>query len=187
MREGTLLGRYDFVIFAQGRSGTHMLATALDSHLDLSVDGENEGDSIISPHAFSSSGVLRGRIVTYQQKTQLFDIRPGRIIHLKRDPFYVAVSMVRNITKAWDSRTLPVKMVEKWYRKTKSDHQFWDNYLPLEFGDDRLLTIWYKQLTGGREIDVLPQEMSRRLCRFLGVRNWELWPTTSKRSDWLRE
>jgi hypothetical protein len=181
-----LIGTYDFVIFCQGRSGSHLLATALDSHPEVACDGENEGDSVIKPHASKKANVLRGRIVTYQQAKHLDLIKPTKIIYLVRDPFYCALSMVRNITKRWEDDLLPIHMLEKWYRQTKEQQDSFRYQLSERacLDNTSVLEMSYSELTaGGHAVRAIPSTVTRKICRFLGIRVYPRFKTaTRKRS-----
>lgn len=193
--------RYDFVIVCNQRSGSHLLASLLDSHPDIECDGEigSLNDPLFKVEPDGEK--LRGGIVMYQRLGRIKDIRPKSIIHLVRDPLATATSEVTN------------SISRKLNRKSHRAHRFKDedpietahispkpetvkrkvahiikmrNRLVRAIQKKKLhaLEIHYEDLTqGGTSISKCPQGITIQLCKFLGLREHPLTTGFRKSRD----
>ncbi len=85
---------FDFLIVCQQRSGSHMLASALNGHPNISCSGELDiVDTLIVP----SDGECKGAILMYN-RWKAFGTRytANKLIHLVRDPEALAYSRMAN-------------------------------------------------------------------------------------------
>ena len=174
--------KYDFLILAGKRTGSHMLATMLNSHLYLSCEGEFERENdTVTIHAREDG--IQGCIIHYRQ---LRKVRAPKHIHLIRDPLDNAVSLARTVARQSDSRfseyaahyikgdvpknqeIVPDQAVvnarlhtikrqrakaRAWFKKTGKN----------------LLEVSYEDITGGRSVEVMPWKTGREICQFLGI------------------
>jgi len=109
---------FDFVIFGQARSGTHLIATLLNSHPEIACEGEvpitgfrdpHRGYSTVSWDIIKASagslppkGRIRGCICHYIHQQVFINqegYRPGLWVHLVRNP----IDNARSLLKRWDA------------------------------------------------------------------------------------
>jgi len=135
---------FDFCICYHTRSGSHLLATLLNSHPEIACEGEvrpegrdpNKGYSIVSWKAISAStggilppkGRIRGCLVPYIGIDHFLShgYRPDRWIHLLRDPEKVALSTLRR----WMQRTASKGDIDPHYTQKEREK----GEIPLSFG-----------------------------------------------------
>ena len=174
--------KYDFLLLAGKRTGSHMLASMLNSHPYLSCEGEfgNENDTV-TIHAREDG--IQGCIIHYRQ---LRKVQAPKHIHLIRDPLLNAISLARTVARQSGSRfseyaahyvkgdeprnqeIIPdqavivarVKNIERQRAKARA----W-----FEKTGKNLLEVSYEDITGGRSVEVMPWKTGREICQFLGI------------------
>lgn len=107
------VGRYDYIIYAHQRSGTHYVATSLASHPDLSNDGDLNDMDIA--WLGGARGKMRGGIVMYNGELSRWCKLSTKIIHLIRDAKSVAVSDLINT----ENPDLPAHFSKETYKTYK--------------------------------------------------------------------
>lgn len=163
------------------RSGSHMLASALDSHPLVGSYGEFIGRT--HPVPFPTDPVVVGIIMYDQWDAALAaGVAIERVIHLVRDPRQTAASSLRN--RQSRATNGPA------HRAHTKQGQPLPPILPIDLhAVDRLaadraqqqvafrqclrdrdvLEVHYEALTGNRSISALPDAESRRLLDWLGL------------------
>ena len=164
-----------FIILAHQRTGTHLLATALNSHPDIVCSGE-EGEEI------KENALVKGKIVMYNQLHGKFEDNIGlRIIHLLRDPRDTAISEILNDRDKEENENhdahyykkepLRYSEIDEFYLKNKTEKI--DGYmknvsevlLPLDY-----IEVRYEELTKGKEVRQIPKKPAKEILHFLGVK-----------------
>jgi len=167
-----------FIILAHQRTGTHLLATALNSHPDIVCLGE-EGEEI----DIKKGASVRGKIVMYNQLHGKFEDNFGlRIIHLLRDPRDTAISDILNDRDKAENenhdahyyKKEPIKYhnIEKGFLQYKTDiinRYMWEvqKALPQSIPT---IEVRYEELTKGKEVRRIPKKPAERILHFLGVK-----------------
>lgn len=167
-----------FTILANRRSGSHLLATLLDSHPDLTMYDEVVNDKavkVLPDKKFEELGENEGCIILYQQFLKLAPERQkkvlnNKIIHLKRDIEDQARSywVMRNMN-------LPVHTTEKVrYPNINDDYKKYIAIVKqLQNTIDTMsipaLNITYEWLTNNEDTSCLPREKAWTLTNYLGV------------------
>lgn len=157
-----------FVILCLPRGGTTMLVTALRQHPSLqSLGFEFNGDEAgfwENPH-----------VMTHYWRDWMADDRIVKILYYRADLFAGAMSHLRFHMPIFPDGVcdLPISEVKKlmekrarWYAEfnEKCDHRF-----------------SYEEITGGNNlVGAFPEEVSRKLCEWLGIHPSEFVPTTEK-------
>ncbi len=169
--EGALMR---FVILAHHRSGTHLLATKLASHPDISCSGEPSYDytgyldELMAPEA-----LLHGHIRMYKHPDVETILGGHRILHLVRDPRQTALSVLvtkgieaysgggyaPHYTKDYELVRFPVPSgaVESRMKQVQAQQVMWRQRLK-GFGH---LEVSYDEIVSGERDD--------ELLRYLGV------------------
>jgi len=167
---------YDFVIFSKGRSGTHMLASFLNSHPMISCEGEFEKFDL--KVQIKSRCLMHGAIFMYNVQ-QFAELGPRpKVIHLTRDPKTNALSFARqqkrlNLRRAGET-DLPgaefkipsivhIRLADALRRQQDVMRKV---LIRCRY---RMAEVTYEEITEGGEATVMPEAVGRRLCRFLGV------------------
>ncbi len=169
---------YDFVILAKGRSGTHMLASFLNSHSMITCEGEYRKFDLKIPK-IETRGQVHGSILMYNVPYfALFRPRP-KVIHLIRDPLNNALSFVRqqrrlNMRRAGVAEealpgvdfVLPFDLLARLGRRLETQQlqvraELNEHYESIE--------VSYDEITQGVAVRTMPEDISRLLCVFLGV------------------
>jgi Sulfotransferase family len=180
----------DFAIVCHQRTGSHLLATALDSHPEIHCQGELL-QLLLEPHKLYASvcqvatGAKNGAIIMYNQWeiALALGLVPRKIIHLQRNPRRTAYSCIRNelhlslhgprhrphalrASGAQDARDYPVdeKQLSDWERLIARAQQEFGRVLPAD-----CLDISYEELCLDRDVQQLEPAPVRRLIDFLGV------------------
>lgn len=164
---------YDFVILSKGRSGTHMLASFLNSHSMISCEGEF--GKIDKKIQITKRGRVHGAIFMYNVG-KFSQLRPRlKVIHLVRDPFDNAVSFARQQIRLRMRQAgrddLPgaefvPKTVGRLARQVKEQQDNVRERLGARFS---WVEVTFEEITEGKEAYMMPEPVSRRLCAFLGV------------------
>jgi hypothetical protein len=93
----------DFAIVCHARSGSHLLASALDSHFQIHCQAEllqllGRPDAPYAAVCQAPRGAVNGAIIMYHQWSiaRALKLAPSKIIHLLRHPERTALSNLRN-------------------------------------------------------------------------------------------
>lgn len=169
---------YDFFILTAQRSGSHMLASALNSHPSISCEGElGRPDDVIK----SSKGEVKGAILMYRHWHMFGDQFTARkILHLVRDPYNIARSRLANEQdkkqKKWEHEA---HFREKVSREFELDGKMLGEVRDAVKDETRRIRndlrqtlhmeVSYEELTGDVSVTEIPQEVSDKLTSFLEV------------------
>jgi len=171
---------YDFLVLAAKRSGSHMLATMLNSHPEIACEGEygNENDTV-TIHA-SDTG-KRGCLIHYRQ---LELVKAPKYIHLVRYPIDCAISQARSYARQTQPEYAEyaahyVKGEEPRNHEIEPSHSVVSARLrdlsrqliiARNFFDGKdVLKVHYEGITGNRSVEEMPERMAKRICSFLDV------------------
>jgi len=178
---------YDFIILSLPRSGSHMLASALDSHPEISCEGEYEMiDKIPIGHTRKQ---IHGCIVqAYHIRREIAPISiPTKIIRIKRPLVQIVASRFLNSIDGTnsDQHTEPVK-------KEGISHtlkfKVWNDLLHDSLALDEFtasnpaLTVSYNDMCKGKDARKIEHETALRICDYLEVTRAPLIPATYKPS-----
>ena len=168
----------DFVILTTQRSGSHMLSSALNSHPNISCEGElGVRDEVVPP----SEGEVKGAILMYNRWHTLGKrFSATKIIHLVRNPVNTAKSRLANSQDKKEN-----KGKHKAHYRKKASREFELNGKRLKEVKAHIVTEIRRmratiqpilhiegsseELTGDASVAQLPQEVSDRLTAFLEV------------------
>lgn len=170
--------KYDFIIITHQRCGSHLLATALNSHPDIACEGE-QGDKVIK----EISGRFRGMIwmcnrYYKERKIPMAD----KYIYLIRNPENVAVSSMMN---GISRRTNP-NHTAHFHGKEKTEHYILSQrqinkriyhvkclingfVKRLKSHGINYLTVKYEDLTKNKEVKQIEESETKRILNFLEV------------------
>ena len=172
----------DFAILTIPRSGSHMLASALNSHPDIKCGAEYNAPAKIELP--DSGGKIEGCIVHWYNLERNPKLLDGvKIIVLIRNPVEIAKSwqkgyaMGKSAGHYLEPTTFngAIPEPEKSVIETIKDRQL----KLLEYAKDReVLRLDYEKLTGNKDIREI--ENSKEICKFLNVKNKKLNPLTYK-------
>ena len=174
---------YDFLIVAKGRSGTHMLASYLNSHPEIGCEGEWGKEDKKIP-IDQVSGRLRGCIVMYNVMKEIWGWLPRpQVLHLIRNPETNAVSFVRQVLR-YRARKLGGTPPGEDFRLEPGELRHWSVRILREQQSVRevldshgfqTLTLRYEDLLDDDGVGrVMPAERALQICDFLGVAPLEL-------------
>jgi hypothetical protein len=177
--------RLDFVIVCGQRSGSHLLASLLDSHPDITCWGEAGRPRDIL-NGRPATGSVRGAIVMYSQRGRLQSIRYNKVIHLTRNPEVCARSQAASSAlRKIHGRGAPAHrfagepplpehepnpvVVQRRAEQLRMQAKRFNRW--LKFQQRRpYLCVTYEEVTrGGRNVAACPAEVADRLCRLLDV------------------
>lgn len=177
---------YDFFILSLPRSGSHMLASALDSHPDICCTGEY-GMTEKFPIG-RSGGKIKGCIVQayhIQQGIAPPDFDTGRLIWLTRPVYEIAISRhYDNANGASAAQYLEPTEKTGVQRLVLPDTV---KNLQIQIGvvtqvarAREHLAVNYKGLCAGKDTRAIRWEVAHQLCDFLEVDRQPLLPATHK-------
>jgi LPS sulfotransferase NodH len=177
---------YDFAIVATQRSGSHLLATALNSHPDIACVGEVAREELTIGEV---SGRVRGCILMYNHLDHFKSVSPERVIHLIREnTSALAWSRIENNVakkvalrggethrphrirdEEWRARcpvqASRVRLVAHRIAKASDENRRW-----LQSRGKPLLELTYEEISdGGRDVSVIPPLAAMKVTDFLGV------------------
>ena len=180
---------FDFLILTTQRSGSHMLASTLNSHPDISCEGEvGREDAVI----VASPGSISGAILMYSGwRTFGKRFEASKIIHLTRNPANTAKSRLANSQdkKKGKSRLgahffeavdREVTISEKRAGEVEADIRSSINRMRLAIDDIPHIEVSYEDLTGDASVTEIAVDVSRRLTSFLEVSHAKLTTTLVK-------
>ena len=178
MADSFVLKHFDFLIVCTQRSGSHLLASALNSHPDISCRGElREKDRLIKP---SQEG-LRGAILMYNRCPAFgTTYTADKLIHLVRDPKNTAKSRLANsIDKKEKGNEHSAHFLEIVDREFELNGKRLKGVSAAIRNDIRRAKKWlkghphleisYEELTGNCSVSTIRPEISARLTDFLGL------------------
>ena len=174
---------FDFLIVCTQRSGSHMLASALNGHPNISCSGElNIKDTFIVP----SDGEGKGAILMYSRWNS-FETRytADKLIHLVRDPESVAYSRLANSQSKKRLRAehrahfrekvdREFEINPKRLKELKAHARARTNRMRKELSGLDHIEVSYEELTDNTSVTTLNKASANRLTRFLGVPEMEL-------------
>lgn len=182
---------YDFAILSLPRSGSHMLASALDSHPEIQCQGEY-GMTEKFPLG-RRPGRIKGCIVQgYHISRHIAPpwIRNSRIIVLTRSLLAIAKSLHYNTMNGstYDQHLEPVQRGPQrstpspdTIRRLEAEQEAIAHF--LEFANpNALLHVEYRLLCGDKDARAIRWEQAHRICDFLGVERLPMRPLTHKPS-----
>lgn len=175
---------YDYIIYCRPRSGSHLLATLLNSHPDIACFGETCDEGL--EELRNTRGKIEGAIYFYHQERNLSKER--KIIHLTRKPIDIATSeYIFNFTdrKKEDSPFRP----ENLYKERKIKQSLDSNFIAKKAEQisnitiaekekmknmSNVLEISYEEMTDNQNIEILKQNIADKILDFLGVEKRQL-------------
>ena len=182
---------YDFIILSLPRSGSHMLASALDSHPDIQCAGEYEMTEKF-PLGRTEKRVKGCIIQGYHILRQIAPewVNDVKIIRLMRPLDAIARSLhygsptgacyeqhlepvERDFTRGYYPPTQSTKL--RLNAEAAAIHAFLNAR-----GHERLLTVTYHGLCGSKDAEAIRWEQAHRICDFLEVDRHPLIPKTRK-------
>lgn len=175
----------DYMILSTQRSGTHLLATLLNSHPKIACYGENREKL---PELLKSEGKIRGRIVMYNRfkgYRSRNDINKIKIIHLIRNPFDVARSRWVNSQKKFpghvrEKRDYSIELnYKKIYEMEKVIREEQNRHRTIIKNTD-YIEIKYEDISGGRDVVEVDNAATRKILDFLGADRRKLIATIRK-------
>lgn len=186
-----------FTLLAGQRSGTHLLATLLDSHPDLrcyeevllrTLAYDERNAALGEKHPLLMKG-HEGGIVMYNHFVAADEdtkdrIVENKIIHLTRNLDNMVYSLyginhkdkfnVKSFYKKEKEIFVP-KPPERWVENKKEDIRTMRRKAFKRIPDDKnVFTISYEKLTGNESIEGISKEKATPVCEFLGVKPYKL-------------
>jgi hypothetical protein len=179
----------DFAIVCHQRSGSHFLATAINSHPEVHCQGELlqlliEPDKAYAAVCHVATGTVNGAIIMYDQwiMANVLGIVPPKVIHLLRDPRRTALSVIRNEASSRDP----------WYDPHRYRHvpgipaarepsigaaglAAWTAYIQHQQNEFHRslpasrLQVTYEELCGDRDVHAIDPGVANQIVDFLGV------------------
>src|SRR5574343_1331919 len=159
----------DFIILTLPRSGSHMLASALDSHPQISCEGEIWRADKRYPFLGAVRKQVHGGILMYGVKHYV-DLLGKKIICLLRDHD----ERLRSLQNTGILHFLETTVVDK-----KSDMEIEHvvkeqaanrNSELLRFATDNgALVLHYEDITEGKDVREISASIVAEICEFLGV------------------
>lgn len=165
----------DFYILALPRSGSHMLASALDSHPDICCAGEIWRSKPLYDWLGSAAGRICGAIATFGPGG--FELpSTAKIICLTRNtPDRVKSYKNRDGLHWMEPTVLPAKEVVLDEATLAAREQYAKDLLLFAEKSQRIV-LDYDEITGGKDIREIPEAIGRQLCDFLGVEYHAMTP-----------
>ncbi len=174
---------FDFLIICTQRSGSHMLASALNSHPNISCSGElSLKDTLIPP----SDGECKGAILMYN-RMGASEIRyaTDKVIHLVRDPESVAHSRLANSqdkkTPGKEHRAHFQEKIDREFEISAKNAKALTAQVRADINRTRKMLsglnhieVSYEELTDNVSVTTLNRTSADRLTRFLGVSEMDL-------------
>jgi len=162
---------FDYVIIARPRAGSHMLATALHGHPQLSNTGEIGGNrDYLDGLLGEKENTLKGCIG-----------KPG---------MYSDVGKRIVLMRGYDERKHSWQMSNYYHRISPWQITGKPNYaftFPEDRGENKSniedetgLFLNYDDITGGVDCRVIPEKVTQEICDYLGVDTYPLRPLTYK-------
>lgn len=179
--------QYDYIILCTPRSGSHVLATMLNSHPDIACIGESNERM---PELIHSSGKIKGKIIMYMRTDYEGVFDNVKIIHLVRDTKEIARSRIINSSRKFDSHytkqhefsfTINPDEVNKMSKNLANDIDSFRKKIK----DKPVLEIKYSELTdGGKSVETLNKKTSDKILNFLEVDKDYKLVTNLKKPIW---
>ena len=157
--------KYSFIILGLPRAGTHMLASALDSHPEIACRLK-DNQVVYAPYT--------GRVWT-----RLEEIPYAKKYIVIHRPF---VERMRSFRYTGFSHAYRPGSRPEEPRRARADFPDQDEELIEVAYQIKALQVHYSDLTGGLDCRQIPQGWSQIICDFLGVKRHILCPRTYKPS-----
>jgi len=194
--ESHVFEKPDIIILSHPRSGTHFLEGSLGSHPKvhmrraclLQYQRDSESKEPQSRKRFKNKpGHINTAIVMYKQ-VELFEELCGplsgvKIVHLLRDAEFVARSCVQYAANKLvyggkvkahyrldetPPANVPIETGDLEKRKAGIERiQSW--HLDLLKSHPQVFTVKYEDLTGNKQVTILPEQFSRNILAFMGL------------------
>jgi len=152
----------DFYIMSMPRSGSHMLASALDGHSCISCQGE---------HQYPWLGIQKGKIVHGALTGPKHRVSvQHKIICLTRDSRDCVCSLQRRASG--QLHFLEPTEIKEVGIVDEADVQYFDSmkeYMLDLFKAHERLVLDYSEITDNKDCREIPESIGKRICDFLGV------------------
>jgi hypothetical protein len=156
----------DFYILTFPRTGSHMLASALDSHPDINCVGEVWRDKPLYDW-LGSGGKVNGGIIQPSQARSLPE--STKMICLTRNPQDIAISYLskKKTLHAMGPSLLPATELPSCDLVGEQESR----QLFLRESAKRYphIVVDYNEITNGQDIREIPESIGRHICKFLNV------------------
>lgn len=164
----------DFLLVAPARSGTNLVAFALDSHPNIAILGDNE---LRNRYTFSQKGQVKG-LISYR-RTKTF---PKKLISLTRDPYSMAKSLCNTETKHFFQ---PAYCLEKDQKEPLENDVLAAKERQIQLLNwveqhPNPLILSYEEITHNQYISEIPEKISNTICKYLNVSPIPLFTKTFK-------
>ena len=169
-------GTFDFVILALGRSGSHMLASALDSHPDIQCAAEIYAPNQRYPWLGIKKKKIRGTTVTPLQIARVGAV--SKAIVLTRNWRDRVKSTTMNENHALSPCT--AKILDEDLSYLEQEQLEKDALLEQVAKRLECIRYSYEGMTENKDIRQIPENMGKEICEFLGVEYQPLIPAFYK-------
>lgn len=170
---------YDFYIFTLPRSGSYMMASALDSHPNINCGGELFRKGVPLYGWLGSGNGIKGGIVNLINK-QL--IKNQKIIVLTRNPQDAIKSLDTQLDNGkYHAESNNVSRVRSPGKR--SEKMYLNRVKEFEKECSKIsnkLIVSYEEITNDESIDVIPEDIGKKICDFLKVDYRPLKPAFKK-------
>lgn len=183
----------DYIILCSQRSGSHLLATLLNSHSDISCSGES-GEKMDELKYIKDN--INGRIVMYNRTKNLEQLDNVKILHLVRNPYDTARSRWVNSLQSKDAKhdvfeshyredkefniTIDEKEIKKLSSNINKEQSKFRNLIKNKPHRE----INYDEITRGECISKLDEETTTKILNFLEVKDHHPLVTKLKKPKW---
>jgi hypothetical protein len=195
----------DFSIVSHVRSGSHLLATAMNSHPQICCQGEllqllMEPHKPYAPVSELATGTVNGAIIMYEHwhLAAALGLIPRKLIHLTRNPRKTALSFIRNNEHlkmhgaqhnphAWrvssgllEMRDYPVdeELLVQRIAQVEDAQQRFRRLLPSP-----AIEVTYEELCSDLDVHSIDQKAANRISGFLQVRSEKMITPLQKTSS----
>lgn len=170
--------KFDFWILFAPRSGSHMLASALDGHPEIQCGAECwTGESRFKHWLGCEEKRLKGTTVIPDTIGKMAHC-PDKIILLLRDPQSLGMYKNEKSTIPHILKAEPEKAAYKQERQHFIGKQ--QECIKISCDFENVLSVHYNLLTQNKDCREFPREQSDRICDFLGVERLPLRPAFYK-------
>jgi len=176
---------YNYIILCSQRSGSHFLATLLNSHPDIACYGES-GEKMTE--LVNATGRVKGYILMYNRVKDFSLLDNIKIIHLVRNSYDTARSRWVNSQKKFPSHLtedveFSVKIHVREVIKLANEIEKLHNKFRELIKNKPHIEVSYDDLTGGRSKNTISKPNTKLLLDFLGVEYSKL-STELKKPKW---
>lgn len=165
----------DFAILSLPGAGSHMLASALDSHPQISCSGETG----LNYSWLGTAGEISGHIIRPHQTEQV--PVTTKLIVLLRDPKGAMLSRAARVGRYHYLEPITISNPDVSYAESYLQHyREMDEEIKDIAQQYPHIVISYESITGNDDIREIPERQAKCICAFLGVRYQPLKPKTHK-------